>query len=108
MNAFLALLSRAVPEGTHAIVVMDQAGWHVAHGLEVPANLTFVPLPPYSPELNPIERVWRYLKDVWLSNRVFPDLDAVIDACCQAWSALLAETGRIRSICTAPWARVRT
>lgn len=108
MNAFLKLLSDVVPDGTHAIVVMDQAGWHVSHGLQVPGNLTLVPLPPYSPELNPIERVWRYLKDVWLSNRVFADLDDVIDACCNAWNALLTETGRIRSICSEPWAKVKT
>ncbi len=107
MNAFLAEVSRAVPAGTHAAVVMDQAGWHVARALQVPPNLTPVPLPPYSPELNSIERLWRYMKDTKLSNRVFADLDDVVQACCAAWNAVLAEPGRIRSICSEPWAQVR-
>jgi transposase len=106
MNAFLGELSAAVPAGTHAAVVMDQAGWHVARRLVVPANITLVPLPPYSPELNGIERLWRYMKATRLSNRIFPDIDAVIDACCEAWNAVIAEPGRIRSICSEPWAKV--
>lgn len=106
MDAFLAELEEAVPDGTHAIVVMDRAGWHVSRGLKVPARLSLVPLPPYSPELNGIERLWRYLKDRHLSNRVFPDLAAVVDACCAAWNAVLAEPGRIRSLCAEPWAAV--
>jgi len=106
MNVFLGELGAAVPVGTHAIVVMDQAGWHVARGLMVPPNMTLVPLPPYSPELNGIERLWRYMKDRYLSNRVFADLDAVVDACCEAWNAVVAETGRIRTLCAEPWAQV--
>ena len=70
MDVFLAELSRAVPAGTHAALVLDGAGWHVSEDLTVPANLTLVPLPPYSPELNPIERVWEHLRDRWLSHRV--------------------------------------
>jgi transposase len=107
MSCFLAELAKAIPKGTHAAVVMDQAGWHVAGRLDVPANITLVPLPPYSPELNAIERLWRYLKDTHLSNRVFTDLAAVIDACCEAWNAVIAETDRVRSICSETWACVR-
>src|SRR5207237_9657221 len=70
MGAFLAALSRAVPAGTHAALVLDGAGWHVSEGLAVPANLTLIHPPPYSPELNPVERVWEYLRDRWLSHRV--------------------------------------
>jgi DDE superfamily endonuclease len=107
MSCFLAELATTIPAGTHAAVVMDQAGWHVAGRLEVPTNITLVPLPPYSPQLNAIERLWRYLKDSYLSNRVFTDLAAVIDACCEAWNAVIAETGRVRSICSETWAGVR-
>ena len=56
MSTFLAELARAVPAGTHAALVLDGAGWHVSDDLTVPANLTLIPLPPYSPELNPVER----------------------------------------------------
>src|SRR4051812_26080478 len=68
MTLFLAELARVVPPGTHAVLVLDRAGWHVSGDLIVPANLTLVHLPPYSPELNPVERVWRYLRERWLSH----------------------------------------
>ena len=104
MNLFLAELASQVPPRTHAVVLIDNAGWHVADDLVVPANLTLVPLPPYSPELNAIERVWQYLRDRYLSGRLFTSAEAIVEACCQAWNNLLAEPGRIRSIATREWA----
>lgn len=68
--------------------------------------MTHTPLPPYAPEINAIERLWRYIKDRYLSNRIFTDLKAVVDACCDAWNALLNETGRITSLCDEIWAKV--
>ena len=72
MNVFLAELARAVSAGTHVALVLDGAGWHVSNELVVPANLTLIPLPPYSPELNPVERVWEYLRDRWLAAACSP------------------------------------
>jgi transposase len=103
MNLFLAELSQAVAPGAHGIVLMDKAGWHTAGELRVPKNLSLVFLPPYSPELNPIERLWLHLRDNRLSHRVFQTTQAIIDSCCEAWNWLLAETGRIRSLCSYPW-----
>jgi hypothetical protein len=104
MDVFLAELGRAVPAGTHAALVLDGAGWHVSEDLAVPPNLTLVPLPPYSPELNPVERVWEYLRDRWLGRRVLAGgYQAVVDAACAAWNALLAEPGRLRSLTNFPW-----
>jgi DDE superfamily endonuclease len=100
MGRFLAELSTAVAADAHGVVVLDKAGWHIAHDLAVPANLTLVFLPSYSPELNPIERLWLYLKENWLSARLFDSLDDIIDACCDAWNQLIDQTGRIRSICS--------
>jgi transposase len=71
----------------------------------VPANVTLVPLPPYSPELNPVERVWLYLRERFLSLRVFADYHAIVDACCAAWNRLVAEPGRLRSLCDQTWIR---
>ncbi len=105
MNRFLEELSSQVPPRTHALVLIDNAGWHVSDELQVPANLTLVPLPPYRPELNAIERLWQYLRDRYLSGCVFRDAQAVIDACCRVWNALLAERGRIRSLTNYDWAR---
>ena len=84
--------------------MLDGAGWHVSDDLVVPANLTLIHLPPYSPELNPVERVWAYLRDRWLSHRVLAGgYEAVVDAACAAWNALLAEPGRLRSLTNFPW-----
>jgi hypothetical protein len=104
MDLFLAELARAIPGGTHAVLVLDRAGWHVSGDLIVPANLTLAHLPPYSPELNPVERVWLYLRERWLSHRVLAGgHEAVLDAACAAWNALLAEPGRLRSLTYYPW-----
>ena len=103
MDLFLAELARGLPAGTHALLVLDRAGWHTAAGLRVPPNVTLLHLPPYSPELNPVEKVWQFLRDRHLSHRVFPTVDAVVDACCTAWRSLLAEPGRVRSLTSFPW-----
>jgi hypothetical protein len=104
MQAMLDELGQAVAPGAHAVVLMDRAGWHIAKELAVPANLTPLFLPPYSPELNAIERVWLYLRERFLSHRRWPTSDDILDACCDAWNALVNETGRIRSLCALDWA----
>jgi hypothetical protein len=105
MNLFLAEFGRRLPEGVHAALILDRAGWHGAKELNVPANVTVVPLPPYSPQLNPVERVWLDLRERCLSLRVLKDYRAIVDACCAAWNRLAAEPGRIRSLCDQPWIR---
>jgi hypothetical protein len=87
MTLFLAELSQAVAPGARAVVLMDKAGWHIADDLVVPDNLSLVFLPPYSPELNPIERLWLYLRDDRLTYRVFVDTAQIVNACCDAWNA---------------------
>ena len=86
MNAHLAEIARAVAPGAHAVLVLDGAGWHGGGRLGVPANISLVLLPPYSPELNPVENVWQYLRANWLAISVFDDYDAIVDACCAAWN----------------------
>jgi hypothetical protein len=104
MGVSLAELARAVPAGTHAALVLDGAGWHLSEDLRVPADLTPIHPPPYSPESNPVERVWEYLRDRWLSHRVLAGgHEAVVEAACTAWTALLAEPGRSRSLTSFPW-----
>ena len=83
---------------------LDRADWHVSGDLRVPANLTLIHLPSYSPELNPVERVWLYLRERWLSHRVLTgSYDTVLDATCTAWNALLAEPGRLCSLTACSW-----
>lgn len=78
---------------------MDRAGWHIAHELDFLANLTPIFLPAYSPELNAIERGGFTSSERFLSHRLWPSHDDILDACCAAWNPLLAECGRTRSLC---------
>lgn len=68
-----------------------------------PANITLVFLPAYSPELNPVERVWLYLRERFLSLRLLPSAEAIIDACCDAWMRLVADPDRLITLCAYPW-----
>ena len=104
MQEFLDRFPATIPEADHVALFLDRAGWHGAKKLKVPANITFVPLPAYSPELNCIERIWLYLKERYLSHRLLDDYDAIVDATCVAWSKLTAETGRLTSLTWLPWA----
>jgi len=107
MNLHLAEISARVTPGAHAVVQFDGAGWHQSGGqLRLPENISLLPQPSYAPELNPTENVWQYLRQNYLANRVFPTYDDVVDACCDAWNALMAVPERIRSIATRAWATV--
>jgi hypothetical protein len=100
---FLARFARELGPGVHAALILDRAGWHLAHGLDVPDNITLVPLPSYSPELNPVERVWLYLRERFLSHRALGSYTALLDAACRAWNALAAEQGRLASLTAYPY-----
>ena len=107
MQHHLDEIGRCVAPGTHAILVLDQAGWHTTGKLRLPENLSLLPLPPKSPELNPAENVWQFLRQTKLSNRIFDDYEAVVTAACQAWNSLTDDPGRIKSIGTRSWAILR-
>lgn len=91
---------------------MDKAGWHTTAALKAPTNVSLLPpaslfpLPAYRPELNAQENIWQFLRPTYLANRVFEGYEAIVDACCKAWNALLAESGRITSIATRTWAAI--
>jgi transposase len=104
MQAHLHEISATVEGGAHALVILDQAGWHMSTGLDVPDNITLMPLPPRSPELNPQENVWQFLRDNSLSNRVFTSYDDIVTHCCQAWNKLIDQPWRIMSIGLRDWA----
>jgi transposase len=101
MGTFLAEFARTIPANSHAVIVLDQAGWHGSRRLRVPDRITLVALPSYAPELNPIEGVWLHLREHFLSHRVLESSDEIVMACCEAWNSLTAE--RLRSLCNHPW-----
>ena len=107
MNEHLKEISTQVTAGAHAVLVLDGAGWHQTGGeLNTPDNITLLPLPPYAPELNPMENVWEYLRGNKLCTVVWDTYDAIVEACRAAWEFLIKDADRIRSIGTREWASV--
>ncbi len=104
MNDHLKEVSIAVDAGAHAVLILDQAGWHTTPKLDVPDNITLLFLPPRAPELNPVENVWQFMRDNWLSNRVFADYDDIVEHCCAAWNKLVDQPWKIISIGMRDWA----
>jgi DDE superfamily endonuclease len=105
MQRHLAEIAGAVSPGAHAVVLLDQAGWHTTPKLRIPGNLSLLPLPPRSPELNPAENLWQFLRQTFLSNRVFETYNAILNAACHAWNAVRDTPSRITSIGLREWAR---
>ena len=107
MAEHLKEISAQVAPDAHGVVVCDGAGWHQpGKRLSVPDNITLLPLPPYAPELNPIENVWDYLRGNKLSRRVWQSYEAIVAACKDAWLFLIADPARIDSIAHQAWAWV--
>src|SRR5579859_2387569 len=104
MNLHLAEIALHVAPGAHAVLLMDQAGWHLTPKLTLPTNISIVAIPSKSPELNPQENVWQFMRDNWLSNRVFGSYDEIVDHCCDAWNKLVEQPWRIMSLGLRDWA----
>jgi hypothetical protein len=107
MNEHLKEISTQVAPGAHAALIFDGAGWHQKGGkLEVPDNISLLTLPPYSPELNPMENVWAFLRGNKLCSLVWNSYDAIVDACKKAWDFLISDPDRISSLGSRAWACV--
>ena len=103
MTAHLAEISAAIAQDAHAVVILDQAGWNISEALNIPANITLIPLPSCALELNPVENIWQYLRENWLSNHVFEDYDDILKYCCAAWNHLIQQPWKIMSIGLRDW-----
>jgi hypothetical protein len=97
-----------VSAGAIALLVIDGAGWHRSPKLIVPANIALLILPPYAPELNPVELIWEYLRANAFAHQVWANYNAVLDTCCNAWNKLISTPEVIKSIATRDWAQVKT
>ena len=104
MGLHLKVISEKIAPGRHAVLLLDQAGWHVTPKLAVPDNITIVPLPAKCPELNPQENIWQFMRNNWLSNRVFTSYNNIVDHCCYAWNKLAEQPWTIMSIGIREWA----
>jgi DDE superfamily endonuclease len=106
MSAHLAEIACIVAPGAHAVPVLDGAGRHGGKALVVPGSISLVTLPPYSPELNPVENIWQHLRANWLAISVFDDHDAIVGACCAAWNRSADDPASVSSITSRPRARI--
>ncbi len=107
INRFLQQFSQEIPADVQAVLIWDQAGFHTGNAMEVPDNITIIPLPPYSPELNPMENLWHYLRSHYWSNRAFADYDALEAAAMTAWQSSACDPATIQSVCRASYTRAR-
>lgn len=103
MNLHLIEIARMIAPGKHAVLLMDQAGWHLSKKLVIPRTITIIPLPAKCPELNPQEGIWQFMRDNWLSNRVFTSYENILDHCCEAWNKLTDQPWRIMTIGLRDW-----
>jgi len=97
MQIFLTQYSLQLKENQHSIMVIDGAGWHHAKSLDVPKNITLHFLPPYCPELNPIERLWKWIKEHHLAFKIYKTCDEILEAGFQAWKKINLEI--VKSVC---------
>lgn len=106
MLVHLEHIAAKIPEGRHGVIVLDQAAWHTTKRLNRFSNISLLPLPPASPELNPTEQVWQVLRDAHLANRCYEDYNAITDACCDAWNAFVDTPSRVQNLCSRSWANL--
>jgi transposase len=96
MNIFLSKLAAELA-GRGCILILDGASWHRSYGLKIPQNIEFMILPPYSPELNPVERLWHYLKSYTIRNKFYDSLKALEDNVCQFLRQITNQT--VATVC---------
>ena len=104
VNTFFEQFIREVDPDVHVVMVWDQAGFHTSKELKIPQNMTIIPLPAYSPELNPVENLWHYLRSHYWSNRTYTDYDALRLAAIDAWQEAALDPAIIQSVCRASYA----
>jgi len=102
MSIFLAHVSIEFKD-VHCLMFLDGAGWHIAKELRVPKNITLLFLPPYSPELNPVEHIWEHLRENYFGNQSFDSLDEVEDALCSALRTIGQDYHLVSSLTCFDW-----
>lgn len=106
MNIHLSHISKSIKSGYHAVIVMDKAGWHTTKNLKKFKNLSIIHLPPYSPELNPQEQVWREMREKFLANRCYSGYDDIVDSACNAWNKITKDKKAMTKLTTRDWASI--
>jgi len=105
VNVFLEQFMAEVSQDVHIVLLWDRAGFHMSKKLKIPENVTIVPLPPYSPELNPVENLWHYLRSHYWANRTYVDYDALRLAAVDAWQRAALDKEIVKSVCFSEYAQ---
>ena len=103
MQVHLEHISAQVKKGKHAVIILDRAAWHTTKKIKQFENITLLPLPPASPELNPVEQLWQQLRDRELANRSYEDYEDIVQSCCRAWNNYVDIPGNFKKLCTRGW-----
>ena len=103
MKLHMEQISKATPLGRHSVVIMDGAGWHTESVVNEFDNVSMIKLPAYSPELNPIEQVWQWLRQNELANKCFKDYNDIVESCSNAWNSFRSDTKRVKNLCFRDW-----
>jgi len=106
MQLHLNEISKNVTKGYYGLIVMDKAGWHLCKDLDIPKNIEIILLPPYSPELNPMEQVFQQLRKLKLSNSYYENHDEINEACVDAWNSFIGKKGNIKNLALRDWANI--
>ena len=105
VSVFLKQFTAEVSQDVHVLLLWDRAGFHTSKKLKIPENVTIVPLPPYSPELNPVENLWHYLRSHYWANRIYADYDALRLAAVDAWQKAVLDKKIVKSVCFTKYVR---
>ena len=100
MSIFLKELSKTYSEDI-MILVCDGAAWHKSKNLEISGNIIITHIPPYTPEMNPIEQIWKQIRQMGFGNKIFRTLKAVVDRLCDTINLLTDEL--VKSITLREW-----
>lgn len=104
MQLHLEEIAKHIEKGFHGLIIVDRASWHTTEALNIPENISLLPLPSYSPELNPMEQVWQKIKADSLTNTVFKNYDDIVERCANAWNSFCDKEGNIKQLCSRTWA----
>lgn len=106
MTEHLRLISARTKPNRHAVIIVDGAGFHQEYLADQFKNITIIKLPPYSPELNPVEQIWQWLRQNELANRCFNGYEDIVNECCRAWNSFISDVNRIKEMCSRDWIKL--
>ncbi len=106
MQLHLQEISKRIDDEYHALILVDRASWHTTEQIQLPKNITLIPLPPYSPELNPMEQLWQQLRKIKLSNACYEDYEEIVSSAVEAWTSFTDQSGAVKRLCTRDWAKI--